>query len=307
MLFTTLNTGQSKQSILISQLQQFNFEAAANKMLSRLNATLWLVKILTLLGFIPDGKSKARVLSCFLFWIAVQLVISLLFFAEAIDRHANIKRKSGMITLDDAMLFFANYINSSLHHAGMIIGLTYPWRISTPLMTSTAGLKAPVVAWPFLLIIVFLQIFNLYSSMRILNYTASLCASVVNYCFLSLVGLFVVGVYAAQMDEDPPEDHMHCMKSALKVATEKIAKFKAIKCFLSPLLFVILSTNGTIVLAASYSLFSYDREDRLLMLLPPIMVASTNIIYVCYAANYCYMKYKSVIADLRFSFFLLEV
>ena len=271
------------------------FKLKLEKMTVRRNIVSWLIQILALLHIIPNRKSRlADWLGCFI-WLLTQVVMfSIYFYFDA--KRVVLDLWIEDLSLKSTLFFLASPVRNAFHNFGIILALTNPWKRYS-LGALDIRFKAPR-ALPILLTNAVLQVLGVYFSLGTKRMEGIMSPIYISYTLLSMVALFIIGVSGGQVSNDNLEKIID-IQSAVHIVTSEISRFKALKCFLSPLLVVLLVTNGTTFFSFSYVMFTNPSADKVSVLLI-ILISLTNITYTCAVVDKCFEKYVSTAATLRY-------
>ena len=257
--------------------------------------TSWLVRILILLKLLPTGRSKLEDWCGFLFWMMSQISLTGLWFYQMGAGLA--VQMANNLSMAGIMKLLSSFLAPAFHNIGIVWILTKP-KHKTSFIYSRY-LKAPA-SIPILLAIAALQGISIYSLFKIGVY--QMIGSVISLAILSFLSVFVIGVFVSQSSLDNQIELLD-IRSAIQVAQLEISNLRDLKNFLSPLLFVVLASNGSIALANSYGLFTNRGPNPghiLLVLLGFFVSASLIIIYTCVTVNKCCLRYNALILTLRY-------
>ena len=251
--------------------------------------TAWLVRILVLLKILPRGKSKLEDWCGFLFWLITQLAVTGVWIYQMGDRTGARVEK---VSLAGLIQLVSVFINPIFHNIGIAWTLTKPWHKYD--ITNRRNLKAPETL-PLLIVIAAIQLFHVYLYLQ--TYRKRLILQIISMAILSLLSVLIIGILVSQAPIDDQEP-IFDSRSAIQVAQLEISNLRDLKDFLSPLLFVVLTSNGIITLASSYKTLINSKP-----LMSPWMVyvstAILTIIYTCVTVNKCCLRYNSKILSLR--------
>ena len=249
----------------------------------------WLIQILALLHIIPNRKSRlADWLGC-LIWLLTQVAMfSIYFYFDA--KRVVLDLWIEDLSLKSTLFFLASPVRNAFHNFGIILALTNPWKRYS-LGALDIRFKARMLTNAVL------QVLGVYFSLGTKRMEGIMSPIYISYTLLSMVALFIIGVSGGQVSNDNPEKIID-IQSAVHIVTSEISRFKALKCFLSPLLFVLLVTNGTTFFSFSYVMFTNPSADKVSVLLI-ILISLTNITYTCAVVDTCFEEYVSTAATLR--------
>ena len=255
------------------------------------STTSWIVKIFILLKLLPRGKSKLEDWCGCLFWMMAQISLTGLWFYQMGAGLA--VQMANNLSMAGIMKLLSIVIAPAFHNIGIVWILTKP-KHKTSFIYSRY-LKAPA-SIPLLLATAALQGITIcYFFMSDVNH---MIGSIISLEILSFLSVFVIGVFIAQSPFDS-QTKLLDIRSAIQVAQLEISNLRDLKDFLSPLLFVVLASNGTLALANSYQIFA-NPGHILLVLLGFFVSASLIIIYTCVTVNKCCLRYNALILTLRY-------
>ena len=119
----------------------------------------------------------------------------------------------------------------------------------------------------------------------------------ISMAILSFISVFFIGILASEATSDVGKQQI-APRSAIQVAELEKSRLKDLKDILSSLLFVILASNGALVLSLSHKLFT-SSTPLLSQEMLFVFLFMLNIIYTCVSVNKCCLVYDSFILVLR--------
>ena len=268
-----------------------------NKSLSAL-----VVSFLTVLGLLPGGKIKALDKLRFLGWLLLVLALSAAWLYNA--RHI-IDMRLKVLTIDNLMIFTSTIIVYPINTVGLVLALStastrFPW-------LQTKYLPLPDCPFVFLLVaITFISWFRQNATSTALDQFHckwEIATAVTEWSIsagLTLIATFVIGVCTAQYRVAIKKlSRTNIIADTIYNGEESFQAFKALKNFLSPLMFVLFVINSLIFVGYTYFVLSSKQWVMVSNFAPIFFGSFISMAYVCFVIERCFESFKSLLDILR--------
>ena len=176
------------------------------------------------------------------------------------------------------------------------------------MLTTQNCLPVPHQCWLYTINTLFqVFIYDLRSLIVDRFFTANIMAifsiSAVVTFTLNTVTLFIIGISVAQLNmEFEKKGEMLDCKSVEQLSSSALKQMSALKRGLSPLLFLVFSTNGLQTINTAYSIVTlpeytplYSYISLFLKLAPTILI----LIYICLILDNCYQTFRALPLEFR--------
>lgn len=254
-----------------------------------------LVALLVTIGILPGGKSRALDRAKLIFWIITVTVIvaywqlgsSYLNFLDDLVIQFN--------GVESLMEFVVFCILPTLRMLGTILAFSTAWTRYPNLLTDNK-IPAPSMPWFLPAVVMFItidQALAIWKQATWYQDIGKLMPSLVGgmtYHTLNIISAFVIGVCVAKFKKNiQVKEDISDIVTANACGIKNVREMQALKHFLSPLLFILIITNGLGFIFRSYwALYKFPGFGHISGIIYRLLI----IAYVSIIIQSCFKEFK---------------
>ena len=263
------------------------------------------VTFLTTLGLLPRGKSKFLDRLGVLVWVVI--VVGLACAWLYVSREQT-ELRMNVLTIDNLMVLVTTMLVYPLNSVGTVLALAsagpqYPW-------IQSKHIPLPDCPVLFLFVVIsFIWVFiaNIISDHLLMfptTFDKFIAVAEWNFSFtLTLISSFSIGICVAQFNKSNVQmGQTYTVAETIYYAEKNVAAFKALKCFVSPIMLVFFVVNSLIFVGYTYMTLSFKQWDAVPKFFPVYFFPVMSMVYVCVVIERCYGNFTSITDMLRLHF-----